>query len=732
MAAGQAGAALHTMAILQAYQAEVLKEMDEGDGVTPEAVKELRRAIDLALRATKHTARAVGCSMAGLVAAERHLWLNLTEIREKEKVFLLDAPISSSGLFGDAVNTVVDKFSAAKTHLAAFKQFMPRRAREPASASSSRERPAPRKEPVGRVSDPVHPPPYTVWGARGRSATRQRPHKRVDLKRPNKPPQRLLRVAPDARIRKRRASPASLDRDGPLKRICPSLRCSPPPTVPPSPLRASRGAQATSPLQRPLKVRETSGFLPSELLQVADIVHAVRDAQRFPPTLVSPALAFTASLGHASRHEDAVSSPLRRPDTCPSLLRDVQSWDPVSVSPLICSIPLPLSAFLHACCEQRKRSFCSTTGSLLSSAQRGNRGGTLFGPKPRLLQPVLSSPQEGWGFAPYTRSAQAELLPLQREIQDADAQEHSFPGPRGGLVRHCRLEGCLLPHPGRSETQEVLQVRLRGKGLPIQGSSLWASSGPKDVHQVYGCGSCPVEAPGHPDPQLLGRLAHFNQFHGAGGSSQGLAPSPPLRAWPPAEWSEERAHSSPADLIFGGLPGLNLYAGPSGPCSCRKHPIVLGPLQARPSRVSGPVSQAPRPHGSSFPSSSLGAAPYETVPLVDEVPGYSPLLAIPPPTKSVRCLSQHPLSVAGPQFSPERSEYGGSLPSPNDSDGCLPLRVGGGLRGKAGLRCLVRQVPSLAHKRPGVESGSFSSSSLSSVPGALSCHRQDGQHGGGV
>ncbi len=97
IAAGQAGMALHTMAILQAYQADVLKEMDEGTGLTPEAVKELCRATDLALRATKHTARAVGRSMPGSVAAERHLWLNLTEIREKEKVFLLDAPISQSG-----------------------------------------------------------------------------------------------------------------------------------------------------------------------------------------------------------------------------------------------------------------------------------------------------------------------------------------------------------------------------------------------------------------------------------------------------------------------------------------------------------------------------------------------------------------------------------------------------------------------------------------------------------
>ncbi len=99
-AAGQAGMALQTMAILQAYQADVLKEMDKGTGLTPEAVKELRRATDLALRATKHTARAVGRSMAASVAAERHLWLNLTEIREKEKVFLMDAPISQSGLFG--------------------------------------------------------------------------------------------------------------------------------------------------------------------------------------------------------------------------------------------------------------------------------------------------------------------------------------------------------------------------------------------------------------------------------------------------------------------------------------------------------------------------------------------------------------------------------------------------------------------------------------------------------
>ncbi len=127
--------------------------------------------------------------MAGSVAAERHLWLNLTEIREKEKVFLLDAPISLSGLFGEAVSSVVEKFRSAKTQLAALKQF-PRRTRDHSTPSSSlsREQSLPRKEPSGGGgAQATHPPPTTVWGARGRSFPRQRPRRRVDLKRPNRP-----------------------------------------------------------------------------------------------------------------------------------------------------------------------------------------------------------------------------------------------------------------------------------------------------------------------------------------------------------------------------------------------------------------------------------------------------------------------------------------------------------------------------------------------------------------
>lgn len=55
-ASGQAASALHTMAVLQVYQAKLLQALDES-GPDPEMFKELCSVTDLALRATKTTAR---------------------------------------------------------------------------------------------------------------------------------------------------------------------------------------------------------------------------------------------------------------------------------------------------------------------------------------------------------------------------------------------------------------------------------------------------------------------------------------------------------------------------------------------------------------------------------------------------------------------------------------------------------------------------------------------------
>ncbi|KAI2646912.1 hypothetical protein H4Q32_025038 [Labeo rohita] len=77
--------------------------------------------------------------MAALVAAERHLWLTLSDMKEKDRVFLLDAPLSPSGLFGDSVNSVVDRYQEARKQAAAFQRFLP--LRHPAREAAGREQP---------------------------------------------------------------------------------------------------------------------------------------------------------------------------------------------------------------------------------------------------------------------------------------------------------------------------------------------------------------------------------------------------------------------------------------------------------------------------------------------------------------------------------------------------------------------------------------------------------------
>ncbi len=162
-AAGQAAACLHTMSLLLAYQAELLTELCE-----------LRRATDLSLRAVKETAKSIGRSMAALVATERHLWLNLSNIKGKDKNFLMDAPISPSGLFGGAL----------KQQAAAFPKLLPRRIH--ISGAAELEQPQTYKassshRATQKQSEAYHAPPHKDWG-HGKHTQPQPSKGRTDLR----------------------------------------------------------------------------------------------------------------------------------------------------------------------------------------------------------------------------------------------------------------------------------------------------------------------------------------------------------------------------------------------------------------------------------------------------------------------------------------------------------------------------------------------------------------------
>lgn len=76
------------MVVLQFFQAKLLRSMDES-GTDPAAFRELCSATDLAMYATKTTAQGIGSAMASLVVLERHLWLNLKEIKDADKAAFL-------------------------------------------------------------------------------------------------------------------------------------------------------------------------------------------------------------------------------------------------------------------------------------------------------------------------------------------------------------------------------------------------------------------------------------------------------------------------------------------------------------------------------------------------------------------------------------------------------------------------------------------------------------------
>ncbi len=132
------------MAILQVHQAKVLKQVYEGS-TDPGLMQELRTATDFALRAMKVTARSLGKAMSTMVVQERHLWLNLAEVKYVDKGTLFRRP-------GDTVEGFAQQFSAVQQQTEAIQLILPRRD-APSTAA-----PGARPQSARRLSLGVLPP----------------------------------------------------------------------------------------------------------------------------------------------------------------------------------------------------------------------------------------------------------------------------------------------------------------------------------------------------------------------------------------------------------------------------------------------------------------------------------------------------------------------------------------------------------------------------------------------
>ncbi len=116
-----------------------LLQKAEGGALSPDAVNGLHDATDFALMATKYTAQAIGKDNGFLVVLQRHLLLCL---KDADRKVLLNAPVTPSGLFGDAVESIIERFVEAFQQ-----QTMRSRSSSVPSLSQRRETKVPRQEP---------------------------------------------------------------------------------------------------------------------------------------------------------------------------------------------------------------------------------------------------------------------------------------------------------------------------------------------------------------------------------------------------------------------------------------------------------------------------------------------------------------------------------------------------------------------------------------------------------
>ncbi|KAI2648200.1 Galectin-9 [Labeo rohita] len=161
-AAGQAVASLHTMTVFKAYQADLLKDLDKGKGLSPDedcAAPQILPSI---------YGGHGGYGEASLGEPDGY--------REKrEGLSSRFPPVLPSELFGTSIKTVVENFKEVKVRSAAFKSFIPRR---PRSEPEQQRGPSPSwsedRRQAQKASVATHAPPPPPGGA-GRRSQRSRP-----------------------------------------------------------------------------------------------------------------------------------------------------------------------------------------------------------------------------------------------------------------------------------------------------------------------------------------------------------------------------------------------------------------------------------------------------------------------------------------------------------------------------------------------------------------------------
>ncbi len=240
-----------------------------------------------------------------------------------------------------------------------------------------------------------------------------------------------------------------------------------------------------------------------------------------------------------------------------------------------------------------------------AAGKRSHRNGFSSFERVRLLQPLLPRPQKGWRPPAHPQSQTPESRPHETAVQDDHAEADPLADSHRGLVLFSGPERRILSHPDSPPSQTILEIRLRGSGLPVHGPTLWAVSGPPYFYEVHGCGSFPSETDGNPHSQLPRRLAHSGSVRGGTTFTQNPHPQP-LRA----PGAQGQFRQKPTNIVPGYSSGLSSHESGDSARTRSGHSETRGHLQERHRSPTQSVSENAGPYGRSIASVTAGPAPH--------------------------------------------------------------------------------------------------------------------------
>ncbi len=341
-----------------------------------------------------------------------------------------------------------------------------------------------------------------------------------------------------------------------------------------------------------------------------------------------------------------------------------------------------------------------------------HRNGPSSSERVRLLQSSLPRPQKGWRPPAHPRSQTPESRPHETAIQDDHAEADPLADSHRGLVLFSGPGRRILSHPDSPPSQTILEICLRGSGLPVHGPTLWTVCGPLYFYEVHGCGSFPSKTDGNPHSQLPRRLAHSGPVRGGATFAQNPPPQPLRAPGAQGQFRQERTVSQPTSVVPGNSSGLSSHESCDSARTRSGHSETRGHLQERHRSPTQSISENAGPHGRSIASVTAGPAPHAAPSTLVETTGSTQRMASRTPAhpgESGLCDSPDPLEE--PTMDEEGRGHGVGLQQESCHDRRLQHRLGGGaVRRQTDLRPLVEGGERLPHQLLG------NASSLSSLP----------------